>query len=318
MNGSFFNLGLTNSWTKASCELLHMLRSSASNRCFSASFISAKIRRRCRACHSSCSAAVLQSGAFLLVGLGLGAGVGGLAGAEGRTCFAAAWWPPPSDTAIGLVGVCIARGGEARELVAMVAEVCETRLRRRDLPRGKTGCGEENSGAASSECWGGGEVSMSESESDMGARPRSSVAGSLLLRERGSIADGVQQVVGMKLGRWSTNGRRSQASRGGARRGRRGSVCQCTRSRSDGLDNGPRSPGRGSEKSTTGRERDSTRHCDATKNRSAAAAQGETSRTTGTRADRDAGESERARRERGRERARSSGREGGEVRSEET
>lgn len=54
---------------------------------------------------SSCSAAVLQSGA-LCIGVGLGAGVGGDAGAEGgRLCGREA------AMELGLLGVCIGRGG---------------------------------------------------------------------------------------------------------------------------------------------------------------------------------------------------------------
>lgn len=56
----------------------------------------------CLILESSCSAAVLQSGARC-VGVGLGAGVGGEAGAEGNRL-----WGMVDD--IGLVGVCIGRG----------------------------------------------------------------------------------------------------------------------------------------------------------------------------------------------------------------
>lgn len=83
MKGSFFNLGLTNSATKLSWWLLHMFRSSPNSRCCSASFMSLNKARISLTCESSCSAAVLQSGA-LCVGVGLGAGVGGDAGADGR------------------------------------------------------------------------------------------------------------------------------------------------------------------------------------------------------------------------------------------
>jgi hypothetical protein len=63
-----------------------MFNSSPSSRCFSPSFISANKARMLLTCESSCSAAVLQSGARP-VGVGLGAGVGGDAGAEGsRLC----------------------------------------------------------------------------------------------------------------------------------------------------------------------------------------------------------------------------------------
>jgi len=83
MNGSFFNLGLTNSATKLSSWLSHRLSSSPNNRRRSALFISLNCTRVFLICESSCSAAVLQSGARW-VGVGLGAGVGGEAGAEGR------------------------------------------------------------------------------------------------------------------------------------------------------------------------------------------------------------------------------------------
>jgi hypothetical protein len=82
VKGSFFNRGLTNSCTKANCWLLHKFSNSASSRCFSASFISAKRHRTSRTFASSSSPAVLQSGARC-IGVGLGAGVGGEAGAEG-------------------------------------------------------------------------------------------------------------------------------------------------------------------------------------------------------------------------------------------
>jgi hypothetical protein len=83
MNGSFFSLGLTKSCTKASCCILQRFNNSASSLCFSASVISTNKARISRTFASSCSAAVLQSGA-LCMGVGLGAGVGGEAGADGR------------------------------------------------------------------------------------------------------------------------------------------------------------------------------------------------------------------------------------------
>jgi hypothetical protein len=83
MNGSFLSRGLTKSCTKLNCCMLHKFNNSASNLCFSASVISTKRERTFLTCASSCSAAVLQSGA-LFIGVGLGAGVGGEAGAEGN------------------------------------------------------------------------------------------------------------------------------------------------------------------------------------------------------------------------------------------
>lgn len=107
VKGSFFNLGLTNSCTKLSCWLLHMFNSSVSNRSLSSWCISAKVARKSRALRSSCSAAVLQSGARRLEGVGLGAGVGGDAGAEGSMV------DKTGRLAVllrGLEGVCIGRG----------------------------------------------------------------------------------------------------------------------------------------------------------------------------------------------------------------
>jgi len=59
-------------------------------------------------CESSCSAAVLQSGTRC-VGVGLGAGVGGDAGAEGRS---------ECGTLVdsGLVGVMMGRGADERDI----------------------------------------------------------------------------------------------------------------------------------------------------------------------------------------------------------
>jgi hypothetical protein len=103
MNGSFFRRGPTKSCTKASCWLLQIFRSSASRRCFSASDMSTNRERTWRTFASSCSVAVLQSGARC-IGVGLGAGVGGEAGAEGSRLWGMV-------EAMGLVGVCIGRGG---------------------------------------------------------------------------------------------------------------------------------------------------------------------------------------------------------------
>lgn len=60
-------------------------------------------------CESSCSAAVLQSGTRC-VGVGLGAGVGGDAGAEGRRLCGIV-----EDK--GLVGVIIGRGAPERDIL---------------------------------------------------------------------------------------------------------------------------------------------------------------------------------------------------------
>jgi hypothetical protein len=102
VKGSFFNRGLTKSCTKASCWLLHRFSNSANKRCFSASFMSANIDLTSLTFASSSSRAVLQSGA-LDIGVGLGAGVGGEAGADGRRLCG-------KVEDIGLLGVCIARG----------------------------------------------------------------------------------------------------------------------------------------------------------------------------------------------------------------
>lgn len=106
-NGSFFSLGLTNSATKLSSWLSHRFSSSPSSRSRSARFMSPKCPRMALMWESSCSDAVLQSGA-LCVGVGLGAGVGGEAGAEGsRLCGIVA------DS--GLVGVMMGRGTLERD-----------------------------------------------------------------------------------------------------------------------------------------------------------------------------------------------------------
>jgi hypothetical protein len=60
-------------------------------------------------CESSCSAAVLQSGARC-VGVGLGAGVGGDAGAEGSRL-----WCIEAFIGPGLEGVSIGRGAAERD-----------------------------------------------------------------------------------------------------------------------------------------------------------------------------------------------------------
>lgn len=106
-NGSFFRRGLTNSATKLSSWLSHRFSSSPSSRNRSARFISPKCPRMALMCESSCSDAVLQSGARC-VGVGLGAGVGGEAGAEGsRLCGIVA--------ESGLVGVMMGRGTPERD-----------------------------------------------------------------------------------------------------------------------------------------------------------------------------------------------------------
>lgn len=82
VNGSRFNRGLTKSCTKPSCVELHKFNSSARSLCCSPSFMLAKRIRISLTLASSSSPAVLQSG-ILWPGVGLGAGVGGEAGAEG-------------------------------------------------------------------------------------------------------------------------------------------------------------------------------------------------------------------------------------------
>lgn len=101
MKGSFFSRGETNSCTNANCWLLHRFNSSASSLCFSASFMSANSVLTSRTLASSSSCAVLQSGARC-IGVGLGAGVGGDAGAEGSRLW--------GMEVIGLLGVCMALG----------------------------------------------------------------------------------------------------------------------------------------------------------------------------------------------------------------
>lgn len=71
--------------------------------------MSLKLARMFLICESSCSAAVLQSGTRC-VGVGLGAGVGGEAGAEGsRLCGSV------EDS--GLVGVMMGRGAPERDIL---------------------------------------------------------------------------------------------------------------------------------------------------------------------------------------------------------
>lgn len=109
MKGSFFNLGLTNSATKLNSWLSQRLSSSPSNRNRSALFISPNFARMLLMCESSCSAAVLQSGTRC-VGVGLGAGVGGDAGAEGSKLCGML-------EERGLVGVMIGRGTPDRDIL---------------------------------------------------------------------------------------------------------------------------------------------------------------------------------------------------------
>jgi hypothetical protein len=105
INGSFFNLGLTNSATKLSSWLSQRFSSSPSSRKRSALFISLNCTLVFLICESSCSAAVLQSGARC-VGVGLGAGVGG----EGRRLFGIV---EPR----GLVGVIMGLGAAERDIL---------------------------------------------------------------------------------------------------------------------------------------------------------------------------------------------------------
>lgn len=103
-NGSFFNLGHTNSCTNVSCRLSHIFRSSARRRCFCWGAASRNLERNTGSNASSLSSASLQSGS-LWFGDGLGAGVGGDAGAEGRLLCG-------SVEAKGLLGVRIDRALE--------------------------------------------------------------------------------------------------------------------------------------------------------------------------------------------------------------
>jgi len=109
MKGSFFNRGLTNSATKLNSWLSHRLSSSPSNRNRSALFMSLKRARTLLMCASSYSAAVLQSGTRC-VGVGLGAGVGGDAGADGRRLWGIV-------DVRGLVGVIMGRGAPERDIL---------------------------------------------------------------------------------------------------------------------------------------------------------------------------------------------------------
>lgn len=115
MNGSFFSRGLTKSCTKLSWWLLHMFSSSPSNRSFSASFMSLNHARTFLKVASSCSDAVLQSGARWF-GVGLGAGVGGEAGAAGSRLGGIL-------ESMGLVGVCMGAGARVRNARLRVLEV---------------------------------------------------------------------------------------------------------------------------------------------------------------------------------------------------
>jgi hypothetical protein len=109
MKGSFFSRGLTNSATKFSSWLSHRLSSSPSSRSLSALCMSLKRARMLLMCESSYSAAVLQSG-MRAVGVGLGAGVGGDAGADGRRLWGIA-------DVRGLVGVMMGRGAPERDIL---------------------------------------------------------------------------------------------------------------------------------------------------------------------------------------------------------
>jgi hypothetical protein len=109
MKGSFFSLGLTNSATKFSSWLSHRLSNSPSNLNRSALCMSLKRARMLLMCASSYSAAVLQSGTRI-VGVGLGAGVGGEAGADGRRLCGIV-------DVRGLVGVIMGRGADDRDIL---------------------------------------------------------------------------------------------------------------------------------------------------------------------------------------------------------
>jgi hypothetical protein len=109
MKGSFFNRGLTNSATKLNSWLSHKFSSSPSSRSRSARFMSLKCARMSLMCESSYSAAVLQSGTRW-VGVGLGAGVGGEAGADGRRLCGIV-------EVKGLVGVIMGRGAPERDIL---------------------------------------------------------------------------------------------------------------------------------------------------------------------------------------------------------
>lgn len=117
VNGSFFSRGLTKSCTKLSWWLLHMFSSSPSSLSFSASFMSLNHARTFLNVASSCSDAVLQSGARWF-GVGLGAGVGGEAGAAGSRLGGIL-------ESIGLVGVCMGAGARVRNARFLVLEVAD-------------------------------------------------------------------------------------------------------------------------------------------------------------------------------------------------
>jgi hypothetical protein len=114
MKGSFFSLGLTNSATKLNSWLSHRLSSSPRSRSRSARFMSPKRARMLLICESSYSAAVLQSGTRC-VGVGLGAGVGGEAGADGRRLCGIV-------EVRGLVGVIIGCGTPERDILRGLRE----------------------------------------------------------------------------------------------------------------------------------------------------------------------------------------------------
>lgn len=143
MKGSFFNLGLTNSATKLSSWLSHKLSSSPSRRIRSALFMSPNCARMLLMSPSSCSAAVLQSGTRW-VGVGLGAGVGGEAGAEGRRLCGIV-------ELRGLLGVSMGRGAPDR-----------------DMRPGLRGCGDVYMVEREDEAVAVAEAAMSVSESSVG------------------------------------------------------------------------------------------------------------------------------------------------------
>lgn len=104
VKGSFFSRGHTKSCTNWSCRLSHILSNSASMRSLEATLASLKTARMSLFDISSVSSAVLQSG-NLASGDGLGAGVGGDAGADGRLLWGMV-------EVSGLQGVRIDRGLE--------------------------------------------------------------------------------------------------------------------------------------------------------------------------------------------------------------
>lgn len=82
-NGSFFNLGHTYSCTNVSSRLSHIFSSSVRIRCLCSDVASLNLALKSGSSESSRSSASLQSGRRCS-GDGLGAGVGGEAGAEGK------------------------------------------------------------------------------------------------------------------------------------------------------------------------------------------------------------------------------------------